>query len=403
MAYAIRGNFYNNEEQNIKYREMISYARKFKDKSGNFLDNNSSLNINPNDDDMYFAYNYAILGQTMKEKRLKLIGDSTNNVHLEDNLRMLSKELFSVTGYLDRVVDANNSYYKSFNHPVLDRYNPWIIEKDKNNVMNAEFGVQLGYNSRIELIAKNMVWVNRATKEFDIIRRHIVEQKSKDKRKTYTYGRKFEKIVENVLRDNTDYDGQTLVTEFLDKYSAYIYGDCDKDEMLQDDSYKKVEEIKNKEKSDITMDEVFKYLSLSTTESTLYQMKNRCIELAMMEISSLKKSRKMNGIRVCKINDPDSKSDNYDTTFQIVLPGYNSPFTVHANNTHLTDLMSKHSVKLENKDLHSPGFSACIYKYNNRQIEQIGRLKRTSISDSRIRRCVDYAQERCLPLNNYER
>lgn len=400
MAYESKGQFYNNVEQNTKYDEMVSYACKFKNKNGNFLDNNSSLNINPNDNDMYFAYNYAILGQTMKEKRLKLIGDSTNNVCLEENLKMLSRELFSITGYLDRITNANNNYYKSFNYPALNEYNPWIIDKDKNNVMNAEFGVQLGYNSRIELLAKNMLWVNRATKEFDIIRRHIVESKSVDKKKNYTYGKKFEKIVENILRDNSDYDGQVLVTEFLDRYSAYIYGDCDKEEIKNDDAYKKVEEIKDKEKSNITMDDVFKYLSLSTTESTLYQMKNRFVELAMMEIGNLKKTRKMNGIKVCKTSDQDSKNNSYNTRLQIVIPGYSSPFTVHSNDTHLTDLATKYNIKFESKNLYNPCLSACIYKYNNKQIEQINNLYKMIIYDGRISKCVEYAKERCVPGNN---
>lgn len=403
MEYENKGQFYNNAEQNTKYGEMVSYACKLKDKKGNFLDNNSSLNINPNDNDMYFAYNYAILGQTMKEKRLKLIGDSTNNVCLEENLRMLSKELFSITGYLERITNANNNFYKTFSHPALDEYNPWVIPNDKNNVMNAEFGVQLGYNSRIELLAKNMFWVNRATKEFDIIRRHIVEDKSSDKNKNYKYGKQFEKIVENILRDNSDYDGQVLVTEFLDRYSSYIYGDLEKDEILNDDSYKKVESIIGKEKTDINIDEIFKYLSISTTESTLYQMKNRFLELAMMEIGELKKVRKTNGIRVSKTNDQDSKSNSYNTRLQIVIPGYSSPFTVHANNTHLTDLATKYNIKFESKDLYNPFLSACVYKYNNKQVEQINYLNKTHIYDGKVRRCVEYANQRCIQSNNRER
>lgn len=403
MSDVNRGQFYNNPEQAIKYSEMVNHAYKFKNKEGNFLDNTSSLNIAPNDNDMYYAYNFAILGQTMRETRLQLIGNSTNNVCLEENLRMLAKEFFPVTGYMDRIIDANNSYYKTFNHPSLDKYNPWVIDKNKENVMDSEFGSALGYNSRIELIAKNMLWTNRATKELDIIRRHIVEEKAGDRRKCRTYGKKFENIVEKILLDQDEYDGQALSSEFLDKFSAHVYGEYDIEEMKEQDSYKKVEEIKNNEASDITMEEVFKYLSLSTAETTLYQMKTRFVELAIKEIGELKKARKMNGIKVCKSSDNNSKSNTYNTRLQIVIPGYNSPFTVHANNTHLTDLSTKYNVNYENKDLHNPCLAVCTYKYNNKQIEQIKNLEKTSIASAKIRRCVDYAGDRCQTGTKYER
>jgi hypothetical protein len=131
MAYIIRGQYYNNKEQAIKYNEMVANAQKFTDKNGNFLDNDCSINIPKDDNDLFFAYNFAILGQTIKEKRLRLLGDSTNNTVLEDNLRMLSKEFFPITGYLDRIIDANNVFYKEFDHPALNKNNPWIIDKHR--------------------------------------------------------------------------------------------------------------------------------------------------------------------------------------------------------------------------------------------------------------------------------
>lgn len=402
MAYAIRGQFYNNQEQAVKYSEMASNAHKFKDINGNFLDNDCSLNINPNDNDMYFAYNFAILGQTLKEKRLQLIGDSTNNVVLEENLRMLSKEFFPITGYLDRIIDANNQYYKEFN-PVIGKNNPWIIDKNRENPMTSEFGSEVGYNSRIELIAKNLLWSNRATKELDIIRRHMVEEKAKDKGKCRAYGQKYEYLVDKILQDTGIYEGQPLYNDFLDKYTACLYGEYNKSKLKTMPSIRKIKGMKRRDMQDITMDEIFKYFSISFAETSLYQMKNKLIELAIKEIGELKKNRKLGGIRVCKATDGNPKSNTYDTRLQIIIPGYSAPFTVHANDTHLTDLATKYNVRYENKDIHSPNLSVCVYKYNNKQIEQIKDLKASRINNSRVNRCVQYANERCANCDRYER
>ena len=132
-------------------------------------------------------------------------------------------------------------------------------------------------------------------------------------------------------------------------------------------------------------------------------MKNKFIELAIMEIGILKKSKKLDGIRVCKNCDQNSKSSSYSTRLQIVLPGYNSPFTVHVNNTHLTDLATKNNVEFEENDLYNPCLSSCVYKYNNKQVEQINMLSKRNIANTRINRCVEYANERCTPFDNYER
>lgn len=403
MSYVAKGQFYNNSEQIVKYTEMINNLKRYKDDKDNFLDNKNSLKVNSEDNDMFFAYQFAKTGKTLRETRLKLIGNSSNNTCLEENLNMLSKELFPITGYLDRIIDANNSYYKEFNHPELNDDNPWLIDKDKENVMTAEFGLTLGYNSRIELIAKNMLWVNRETKELEIIRKHIVENRAGDRKKCYAYGKKFESIISKILQNQIEFGGQALFFDFLDKYTSFVHGDINKKLLKKSGSYRLIESMKTKESDDITMDDIYKYLSLSLTESSLYQMKNRFVELAVKEFSELKKSKKLNGVQMCRTTDESSNSNTYNTRLQIVIPGYSSPFTVHANDTHLTDLENKYNVKYDNKDLHNPCLSVCVYKYNNRQIDKIHSLTKVSIPNSRIRRCVQYANDRCKDFNNYER
>lgn len=403
MAYIIRGQYYNNKEQAIKYNEMAVNAKKFIDRNGNFLDNDCSINIPSRDNDMFFAYNFAILGQTIKEKRLQVLGDSSNNTVLEDNLRMLSKEFFPITGYLDRITDANNSFYKEFDHPELDNGNPWIIDRRRENVMSLEFGSEIGYNSRIELIAKNLLWSNRATKELDIVRRHIIESKTNDKSKCRSYGKNFEYMVDRVLLDKGQYDGESLYTDFLDKYTACLYGEYNKGQLKTEASVRKVKSYKKKEMKDFTTDDIFKYLSVSFIETSLYDMKDKLIELAIKEVGELKKEKKLNGIRVSKIDDANAKSETYNTVLQIVLPGYSAPFTVHANEKRLTDLATKYKINYENKDFYSPGMSACVYKYNNKQIEQIKKLKSARLPNGRIKKCVEYAHERCNLCDRYER
>jgi|GEM_PF-3188778 len=398
-----KGKFYNTQKQADEYDIMVKHAKKAKNPRGDFADKDITLNINPRDTDLYFAYNYAILTQTMNDTQSKIMCQPANNVCLEENLKMLSKEVFSITGYMDRIIDTNNIYYKSFKHPELEKYNPWVIDKSKDNIMDAEFGVQLGYNSRIELIAKNLLWVNRATKEFAIIRRHVVECKSKNIEEAGKHGIEFENVIANVLKDGDMYSGQSLLAQFLDKYPAFIYGDCSKKEIVQDDSYKKVEEIAGKEMTNVNMHDVFKYLSLSTAETTLYEMKNKLIILAIKEIGNLKKSKKMDGIRICRSDDLNSKCDEFNSRLQIILPGYNSPCNVHTNGKFLTDEAVKSDVQFEHKDLHNPGRAACFYKYNNKQIEQIDVLNKTRIDDRQIRECVKYAHDRCITQLDYER
>lgn len=403
MAYIIRGQYYNNKEQAIKYNEMAVNAKKFIDKDGNFLDNDCSINIPKGDNDMFFAYNFAILGQTIKEKRLQLLGDSTNNTVLEDNLRMLSKEFFPITGYLNRIIDANNDFYKEFNHPVVKENNPWIIDKHRENVMTSEFGSEVGYNSRIELIAKNLLWSNRATKELDIIRRHIVEENAGEKGKCRAYGKNLEYMVDRILVDNGQYDGEGLYTDFLDKYTACLYGEYNKGQLKTEASYRKVKSFKKKDMKDVTMDEIFKYTSVSFIETLLYDMKDKLIELAIKEVGELKKEKKMNGLKISKINDANAKSETYNTVLQIVLPGYSAPFTVHANEKRLTDLATKYKVNYESKDYHSPGMSVCVYKYNNKQMEQLKKIKAARLPNDRVKKCVEYANETCSLCDRYER
>lgn len=394
--------FYISESEQKKYSEIQSYMKKFKGKNGKFIDKKMELNIDSNDSDLYLAYNFVEACSTMRAHENCTMGDKLDNMGLAETLRSYKEGIFSRTGYLERTIKANNDYYSRISeNRLLEDYNPWHINnKGKaSNVMEEEFTTQLQYNSRIELIAKNMIWCNRATKEVETVRKNVVMEKAGSFKKVQEYSNKYESVADEILNDETLYDGENLATEFLDRYSAYLSGDFELDEIKEDESYKKIESILAKNGGDLTVEDVFKYTSLSMTGSTLYTMKNMYMQMAVKEIDELKKKRKLGGIKMAKSKDESSKSGKYNYRFQISIPGYNSPFTVHACNDVLVDMVADKSVKFEEKDLKSPCFSACVYKFNNQQRTKINELSRRPITSETLSNLVDYSFSSCRAVS----
>ena len=51
-----KGKFYNTQKQADEYDIMVKHAKKAKNPRGDFADKDITLNINPRDTDLYFAY-----------------------------------------------------------------------------------------------------------------------------------------------------------------------------------------------------------------------------------------------------------------------------------------------------------------------------------------------------------
>lgn len=390
--------YINSQIQKDLYKELAKDISKSKKFNGDIKE----LNIDKNDIDMYLSCIFLDNSSALLSYDKEI--DKNDN---SDRKKQLSQKIFNnmrnnllnQTKLTEKFVEHNNDYFKHFSHKINDFQNPFIVDQ---KTIDREFNVS--YNSAPEIYSKNMIWSSRLAKIVDIVKRKIIADSSKRENNNYhthRCGRVYENLRNKLLLNEKNPD---LYSNFMDDYTAYIYGDItNREELENSDSYKKLKEFigdyKKAKEYDITPDSLFKYLACAESSLNLYEIKAHNIELLINEYSK----NKNHEFELQKSVDRDSKCKNYNSDFMVSIPGYNTVFKVHSNKLLIDEYEQKYNVKLLECPDKAPFPEFFHYKLTPSQTQMINNFKRVNIKNENSYDVLNYFYDRTNNTKNMKK
>lgn len=356
--------------------------------------------------DMFFA---TSMHNVTEQIRKSLMGatygfEGSRNVGIS-SLRIIKDEILDKTRYFHR-------NQKEFNQNVKDKKEQYGYEQNYENpfyVSNVVFDRQfedLGEDSDIEIYAKTLYWSNKAVRDVNVVREKVIRDINESPKSTDQLGN-FENQCK--LKFANQGNKMNLRDDYIAIYKRYLAGKITKEELEQTPTYTMMENILGKQQKyglQISPEDAYTYLSLSTSRRNLYLLKDSYIEEIISSYSKMQQDGKKSD-ELAMFHTIDNKvkgklntSANKDL-LTILVKGTNVPINVHLSSAHFRDMEEIYDVKIP-QGVSKLDYRNLIYvKYSDEQKEEIEKLNNRedkSLMDFEVRDYIENEYNMCNDL-----
>ncbi len=357
--------------------------------------------------DMFFATNMhdvtekikkGLMGATYGFEGAKEVGMSS--------LRILKSEILDKTKY----------YYrnkKEFNKRIIENNSQYGYDKSYENpfyVSDSVFESQfrnLDEDSDIQIYAKTLYWSNKAVRDVNVVREKVVSNISESKKATDQLIN-FEsqcklKIVGSENRKN-------LRDSYISEYKKYLAGETTKEQLEKSEVYVKMGKMLEKQQKyglQISPEDAYTFLSLSTSRRNLYLLKDTYIEEIVSSYSKLQQSKQEdNELSVFHMVDDKIKgklnTNANKELLTILVKDTNAPICVHASSAFFNDMRDVYEVDIPQGESKLDYRNLIYIKYSDEQKEEIERLNNKedkSLMDFNVRDFIENQHNMCTDLD----
>lgn len=310
-------------------REKKSYDQLEK----TILKNGFNTSIFNNDINLYLSKLYNKLAERMRNNHIRITEARIQNEDyseiLSENLRILYEELLSKTAMLESLRYSHNQQFSIIGNRVKK---PLILEEKDV----AKMFLETNENSLLELLAKNMDWYSKTSKEVEVVCKNILEKIPGDLEINWYTMRYIYDYISSVCIDGK------IIKEHLLNYNGNLENseEIEKDIILK--RLKRMLDITNREfKTEITLTDIYKFASCKRLEEYLYKGKAFAqIELYRQETQKRKKGENT-GIIIDIERDKNMSGTNFNTRYNVYMPFYTNNFRDHSDVSEFSYIMHK--------------------------------------------------------------
>lgn len=310
----------------------------------------------------------------------------------EEVLVNIKENILDSLGYFSRVEnECNSRFYKKqsqYEQECNFYENPFMVTRD---AFNRQFD-NLQFNSDEQLYAKTIFWSNCATKQLETIKKRIVDDIGDE---NGINGKKalFEmKKIENDCRLKIVDENYNLRDEFISLYKRYLEDDITKEELENDEVYNMLQSYlgTNSYEVKVTMDDIFKYFSISSNIQNMYKIKDAFLEKLISLFATLEKDDNPNDVLKVYQCDNNDKVSNLNRNINrkvltVLVKGTNTPVKVHISSDYIEDIESAYDVKILDGEVPLYYRNVMFITYDEKQKKQI-----QNMNDSNVKMAFDW-------------
>lgn len=308
-------------------RERKSYEQLEKTVFKNGFDTSDS------DINLYLAKLYNNLAEKMRRNYINLteyrVQDKDYSGILSENLRILYEELLSKTAMLESLRYSHNQQFSIIGNRVK---RPLMLEEKDVT----EMFLETEDNSLLELLAKNMDWYSKTSKEVEVVCKNALEKMPGDLEKNWYTMRYIYDYISNGCV------GGEIIKEHLVNYTGDLENgeEIEKDEILK--RVKDMLNTTNREfKTEIKLTDIYIFASCKRLEEYLYKGKAFTqIELYRQEAQNRKKGEET-GIAIDIERDKNMNGTNFNTGYNVYIPFYTNSFRDHSDISEFSYIIHK--------------------------------------------------------------
>ncbi len=327
-----------------------------------------------------------------------------NFMIMKDKPKYMFNELFeqlNSVGYLKYIENESDEVLGGIhNNTNVGASNPFKIKRNIGNKnktqLQMEFDEQsIEKNSDFEKYAKLMLWSNRAAKQARLVRNEIIDKYSNQNGKSTAQVVKDFSNIKKKMAFNTLHDSN-LLSEFINLYESYIYGEINYEQLMADEVYKNVEEIQKGMGTKFEMNDLYCCSALGNTINNMYRAKDVFCQCAIDEYIKIKDDKeqvKHSKLLVSEDRENSLNGSVYSNILQFAIEGFNRPIMIHVTSELIDGVeFSNPDFKFERGYIASPSQISAIYKYDNMQLmalEQMSKAEKRQ-QNGNINQEVDY-------------
>ncbi len=240
---------------------------------------NTYPNIPEDDVNMCIATNMFDICENIRFGLIDVTNDAKDMKSVARfSLETLKEEFFDKFNYYLRNQQEYNKKFKQKKRQYEQSENlyenPFYITK---KVFDSQFE-NLDKESEQDIYTKTLFYSNKATKELESVKYKLLQDMARNDNDV-----KEIKKIENKcsLKYIDDEEVRNLKEEYILEYQNYLADEISKEELEQTKPYTMVDDLlrgKRKQGLDISHDQMYQYLSLSTSIRNMYLLKDTCIE-----------------------------------------------------------------------------------------------------------------------------
>lgn len=316
-------NFKSNNRERKSYDQLEKTVLKSKPNS---LSSDYDVNL-------YLANLYNKLAEKIRKNNIQITEARIQNKDyskiLSENLKTLYEELLSKTAMLESLRYSHNQQFSI----IGNRANrPLVLEEADITKMFLE----TEEDNVLELLAKNMDWYSKTSKEVEIVCKNVLEKIPGDLEVNWYTMRYIYEYISSVCV------GGEIIKEHLLNYNGNLEDD---EEIEKDDILKRVKSMldtTNHEcKTEIRLADIYKFASCKNLEEQLYKGKAFSqIELYRQESQKRKKGEKT-GVVIDIERDKNMNGTNFNTGYNVYMPFYTNSFRDHSDASEFSYIIQK--------------------------------------------------------------